>query len=499
MRGFLRASAASVYVAIVGPKDKYATFVPSGDFVIENAPPRGPSIGIVLKGYWFPTSGDYEVTLLVRDANDAPIATVQLNTLRFLPSRDLILRFAPYFESAINFFPQPDWETDVDVTMKFLGAILPVRDTVQRSLNSNRWAGLRYLYDSGHPVDWTQGFDSFLGPTLAIDQLSMLSGKTDRIDTSVLFRRTVPGEGPNGNSPYGPWQYQGVEVRTANPICGSGAAADGTFVDFTGTVCAHEIGHSLGLEPANSPFFNGSDHSTESHVFDDPYGYNFFLGAPYRYDPMFMGRWGRGVGDMMLTGWFEGPQAAVYNWFDWEALRQTLLADTVPSSTGTDINPYKWSDATRKVPLAPSRFPVPLYYDPNDPGPVLRGDSVLIMGGQSIITELRTLGVDGLCLPNSDRMLPPNLAAFASRLSERRPVRNTANPQSLEALGARPPSRAIAGFSADGRGSTVEASSELSTAAAGPWNRSSPKARESFGACLCGLPSATKHECPYQR
>jgi hypothetical protein len=338
-----QASAAVMTIAGVGQAS--AIIVPSANWIAEVAPPQGPSVGIIVRGFAFARPGVYQINVILISNSGLTLANV-FAELSFRSTRDLRLVIVPLQGSGPNrgFLPTPAWYDDIRAAMRRLGSMLPVRDCVHSGLNHGA-AGLRYHVAQpmeGWPCEVNAGPQDYFAE---INQINASAGPNDdTADVNVLYRPVQPllNEQPGGNA-----NYCGTPRR---PQCIGGQWAG---IEMTAPCMAQEIGHTFCLEPSGSPHYE--DPSNPKHSKDpqivDVFAFDFVRRVPY--DPpsapaLFLGDVMNNLGD----GVWQGANSVLYNVYDWN-----WLADQFSqlNSTGPDVNP---SDRDPCPPLQLDERPV---------------------------------------------------------------------------------------------------------------------------------------------
>jgi len=138
--------------------------VPSDQLIADPNPPNGPSVGAILPGPLFPKSGPYNLSVYLRNAAHEILLESLLGPISFYPTKDLRFSVVMMKHEGV-FAPTQEWFDDADRSMLRLGAMYPVRDGVQNSLNGDVSSGLRYSI--GNSCDgWTNTYyDCVYGQT----------------------------------------------------------------------------------------------------------------------------------------------------------------------------------------------------------------------------------------------------------------------------------------------------------------------------------------------
>lgn len=297
----------------------------------------GPSVGVIIPGTMFPTSGIYTLDFSVTDTGGrTELFRVDEQTFQFVPTKDLRLHVSLIIHDGF-FNADQTWYADLERSLRRLGSMLPIRDGVS-GLNGDTSSGIRYTVSECD--GWTRFADCAYGRTRAIN-----AGPGDDIDITVEFRpgfynTDPPGDpSPGGNSgrPAAPYN----DLLRASCVSGNWNGTEMTAACF-----AQEIGHNFGLEPPASPHFPDPldfGHSKDEKI-GDPLAFDFVRRVPY------VDSGSRFLGDVMNNskgGAFQGVDSVSFNTFDWNFLRDKLMA--LPS-TGSDTHPR----STLCVPINPN-------------------------------------------------------------------------------------------------------------------------------------------------
>jgi hypothetical protein len=310
--------------------------VPSDQVIVERTGPNGPSVGVIFSGAVFPfPSPPFRCEVLFAVVGLSPLPRLfMINDLQFrMPGRLRLLIHnlvgtAPW---GTNIQANFSWLIDMFHSLERFSAMLPVSDGLKFGLTHDD-AGLCFIY--GDNIDaWPQTCPSGVGPPCPQDDIVDLNlaetkqinagGTIEHVDATVSWRPWDPlfpkanGEGVGGAAFY-------LDVP---PGTGFAAVVGGTRGgrDHTAALVASEVGHLFGLEPPESPHFDGGGHSKDPALVD-PFAFDFYLLRPYA-PPA-----GQILGDVMSTGWGQGRDLVLYNAFDWEFLRNRLAALWAPST-----------------------------------------------------------------------------------------------------------------------------------------------------------------------
>jgi hypothetical protein len=152
----------------------------------------------------------------------------------------------------------------------------------------------------------------------------------NQVDITIEYR---PGFYSPQYDPPGDPSPGGSSARPAAPYNdlrrGACVAGNWNGVEMTAACIAQETGHNYGLEPPGSPHYQDpidAGHSKDAFV-DDPYAFDFIN---RRHDTK--------VGDTMNNmggGAFQGEDNIALNAYDWEYLRQQLMAQKLAGASGT--------------------------------------------------------------------------------------------------------------------------------------------------------------------
>jgi hypothetical protein len=323
----------SILATVDDAKVPIATLFPSSLLIRDDT---GPSIGVILRGFHFPTSGAYQVFLSVRDANGKVIQEPIFPPMQFAPTKDLRLLVIPLQGSAParHFLPTSAWYQDIDLTMQRLGAMLPVRDCVGSLVTAQvrpRHAGLRYAVGKPREAWPLEVMPSPPPDSYWWDQLDKINsgvGNVDHVDILINYRPVQPNlnEWPGGSATH---RQNGFPY--ANCVAGLWNG-----IEMTAGCFGQEIGHLFALESPSCPTFqdpNDPGHSKSPQVVD-PLAFDPLNPTTPR--PSF-------IGDVMNNsggGAWRGRDAIAYNACNWEVLREGLM-NLSDQATGTEINPAR--------------------------------------------------------------------------------------------------------------------------------------------------------------
>jgi hypothetical protein len=358
--------------------------VPSSQLLIENSPPNGPSIGIILDGKVFTGSAliysvEFDVittppvsqqiwSIHTDNTSIGVIRTDKTPDMRFSPSGSLrilaksiqsITRTAPWGNKIqANIF----WLVDLVESMIRLGAMLPVSDGVSFGSNPGPDVGLAYVV--GEPIDaWPEicpggappsvpdnEFPSFLvcpRPEMlqsAIAEAKQLRSMGIRIDITVAWRlrdlmKPPTGERASGQAPFG------FNPAAANRLATVVGGLQNGF-ETTASAIAHEVAHNFNVVSTESPHFDGGGHSTTVNIID-PFAFDFVRLKHYYPST-------NPVADVMGIAWGRGRDLVLFSAFDWEHLRKKLaalpgMAVEIVDKTETDEFQKKVVDDIQKI------------------------------------------------------------------------------------------------------------------------------------------------------
>jgi hypothetical protein len=313
-----------------GLKIRKVIAVPCDQVIVERTGPHGPSVGVIFSGAVFPVPSPpfrCEVQFAVVGLGPLPRLFMISDLEMRMPGRLRLLIHnlvgtAPW---GTNIQPDFSWLINMFHSLERFSAMLPVSDGLKFGLTHDD-AGLCFVY--GQNIEaWPQTCPSGVGPpcpqadildlNLAETRAINASGTIERVDATVSWRPFDPlfpaanGEGVGGAAFF-------LDVP---PGTGLAAVVGGVRGgrDHTAGIMAQEVGHLFGLEPPESPHFDGDAHSKDQ-VLSDPFAFDFYLLKPYAPPP------NQALGDVMSGGWGQGRDLVLYNAFDWEFLRNRLAA-----------------------------------------------------------------------------------------------------------------------------------------------------------------------------
>ncbi|MBD0367243.1 MAG: hypothetical protein ICV53_14215, partial [Flavisolibacter sp.] len=306
--------------------------VPKDHIIYVSDYPNGPSVGVIIRGFAFPTSGLYNLTITLRDVFGSVVASMNIFSLSFKPTMDL--RFLVVFLIHQGVFTATqEWYNDVERTMLRLGSMFPVRDCISHNLSDIPRQNKGIQYAIGRPCDgYIAGYYDCV-----YSQTRSLNNRGDGVHVTIEYRPgfyypqyNPPGDpSPGGNSGRPPVPY--TDLRRASCVAGNWNG-----LEMSAGCFAQEIGHNFGLEPPNSPHYQDPldpGHSKDSHLID-PFAYDFINNRLY--NPPMQNRF---LGDVMNNfagGIFQGADYALFNSVDWEYLRLEFMKI---GYSGTEINP----------------------------------------------------------------------------------------------------------------------------------------------------------------
>jgi hypothetical protein len=294
--------------------------IPSDSLIIEHNSPNGPSVGILLSGDVFPFVASYEITFDVY-GNLPSAPHFEIKELVFsLPGRVrlLIHNLVGTAGWGTKIEPNIGWLLEMLDALERLATMLPVHDGVRLGL-TRRDAGVCFAF--GENVD---PFACPSGPCTKAEKIAKMvreareinsRGTAEHVDATICWRPRDYTKLPPPGEDAG-----GVAFPSEELVSMVGGNENG--VEKTASVMAQEVGHVFGLEPPESPHFNGGGHSKDEAVFD-PFAFDFYHLKPYQpHEPPPTRDF---IGDVMGLGWHQGRDMVLYNAFDWEFLRKKLV------------------------------------------------------------------------------------------------------------------------------------------------------------------------------
>jgi hypothetical protein len=93
-------------------------------------------------------------------------------------------------------------------------------------------------------------------------------------------------------------------------------------VEKTAPLFAQEVAHTFGAVAAESPHYDGGNHSKDTQIID-PFAFDFVRLRPYSSAPP--GPVAPFIGDVMGVGLHQGKDLTLYNAYDWEYMRKKLV------------------------------------------------------------------------------------------------------------------------------------------------------------------------------
>jgi hypothetical protein len=342
--------------------------IPTGELFIENVPPNGPSIGILLEGKVFPGSAliyflEFDVITSSRVISTGKTPDMKFSTsgrLRVLAkSVQSITRTAPWGNKiTANIF----WLVDLVDSMIRLGAMLPVSDGVSFGSNPGADTGLAYVV--GEPIDaWPEicpggsppslpdkEFPNFLVcPSDEMNQSILAEAKElnstgVRIDITLTWRLRDLMKPPTGERAGGQATF-GLNPAPQNRLATTVGGLQNGF-ETTAAIIAQEIAHNFGVVSSESPTSDGGGHSTIINIVD-LLAFDFVRLKPYYPSPNL-------VADVMGMAWGRGRDLVLFTPFDWEHLRKKLvqlpgIALEIVDQTDTERFQEKMADDLQKV------------------------------------------------------------------------------------------------------------------------------------------------------
>ncbi len=311
--------------------------IPSAELLVENSIPNGPSIGIIFQGNLFPSASiRYLLEFYVID-DSGTLASLKTPELKFQNSGNVRVLVKSLFGTAPwgnKIEPNIGWFFEIGESLNRLASMLPVSDGVTIQSNPDPDIGLGWL--GGQAFDtWPNLCPSGNPPSIPdtrfpnvlrcpggeinnalVSEAKDLRSQGIRVDVTVAWRprdhaKFPPpgGEGTGG---------QGMTVNGERLATVVGGQINNVY--FTASIMAQEVGHTFGLEPINSPHYDGGAHSKDPLLID-PFAFDFVRLKPYSPPPPGSSF----LGDVMSWAWNQGMNSTLYNAFDWEHLRSELV------------------------------------------------------------------------------------------------------------------------------------------------------------------------------
>lgn len=241
------------------------------------------------------------------------------------------------------------WFYDFFEALKRLEAMLPISDGINLGLVSVP-SGVGLACAVGQKIDaWPAvcpnggapsvpdgEFPSFLVCPSAEMNESILREAKDlraagiRVDTTVTWRPRDVMKPPSGEPPGGNGTVNAPPDQTIARVVGG---LNNGF-ETTASIMAQEVAHNFGCVSGSSPYTDGSWHSKFPEILEPgaSCAFDFVLLRPYLGVP-------RGpVADAMDGFWGRGKDLVLYNAYDWEHLRQKLVAASGIASESEDEN-----------------------------------------------------------------------------------------------------------------------------------------------------------------
>ena len=334
-----RVTAVAVKIKYIGTGLPDTTIlVPISDLLIENSIPNGPSAGIIFQGSVFPDASirDY-VQFNVLGENLLNLATLVIPSLKFQRSG----RLRPLVKSLFGNSPwgnkiEPNigWFIEIGESMNRIASMLPVSDDIAIQSNPDPDIGLSWTGGQAFDI-WPNPCPSGNPPSIPdpefpnvlrcprdeitsalVAEAKQLRSQGFRVDVTVAWRpRDYNKFPPPGGEGMG---GQGMKVQGDRLATIVGGSINNVY--FTASIMAQEVGHTFGLEPRDSPHYDGGSHSKDDQLID-PFAFDFVNLRPYF--PLPPGA--SFLEDVMFPFLSQGMNSVLYNAFDWEHLRQELV------------------------------------------------------------------------------------------------------------------------------------------------------------------------------
>jgi hypothetical protein len=311
--------------------------IPSGDLLIEDSIPNGLSVGIVFQGNIFPDASLRYLVEFYLLAGELSYARFAISELKFQKSGSMRVLVKSLFGTAPwgnKIEPNIGWFIEIGESLNRFAAMLPVSDGIAIQSNPDPDIGLGWF--GGQPFDtWPNPCPSGDSPSepddrfpnvlrcpgneinnALIAEAKELKSQGTRVDVTVAWRprdyTKFPPPGGEGMS------GQGMIANGERLATTTGGSISGVY--FTASIVAQEVGHTFGLEPKDSPHYDGGSHSTDTQLID-PFAFDFVLLRPY-YPPQGGANF---LQDVMFPFLSEGMNSILFNAYDWEHLRRELV------------------------------------------------------------------------------------------------------------------------------------------------------------------------------
>jgi hypothetical protein len=307
---------------------------------------RGASVVVRVTGVNLPWIGTYQVVTNLLDSNGAALASYELDDMKLMPTKDLIVGLDRASAPGVNNMPpgvNPAPATEIQGArdaLTRLAAILPIRDGVSEP-DGDRTAGFRYVINNS-PQDY--GCNAEHDPNVSNCQMCPFFASrinrpvgSDVMNLGIEYRYQDAGESMGGIAPiFCPNQSVGQAhvVMTAPSAPG----------------IAQESGHVFGLEPTDDPHYDLTVQA--HHSKDNTIG---TTAAEEGFDPQTNAAYPVPTYDAMhqvVCGCQNNE--VTYNVWDWNYLRSKFAelastgpglpnhftSDSAPSVAGTDQSVY---------------------------------------------------------------------------------------------------------------------------------------------------------------